>query len=113
QGTRSWGPLRATHFALENDDYMARANDNILVVLILETREAVDNLESIAAVPGVDVINLGPADLSLAYGYNFLTGPHPPVTAAIERVLAVCPPRGVACGNGSTSGDEVRQLRER
>jgi 2-keto-3-deoxy-L-rhamnonate aldolase RhmA len=112
-GTRSWGPLRASRYTFDNRDYMDRANDNMLVALILETREAVENLESIAAVPGVDAIFLGPADLSLAYGVDFLTGPHPPVQAAIEKMLRVCRERGVACGLGDTSVEALLAWRER
>ena len=47
QGRRGFGPLRASHYTQDYDDYLARANDNILVALIVETREAVENIESI------------------------------------------------------------------
>ena len=52
-GTRSFGALRASRYTFDNEDYFQRANDNLLVVLIIETREAVENLEEIAAVPGI------------------------------------------------------------
>jgi 2-keto-3-deoxy-L-rhamnonate aldolase RhmA len=112
-GTRSWGPLRASRYTFDNRDYMDRANDNILVALILETREAVENLDAIAAVPGVDVIFLGPADLSLAYGVDFLTGIHPPVEAAIEKMIAVCKRHGKASGLGDTTAAGIRGWIER
>ena len=44
-GSRSWGPLRASRYTFDNRDYMDRANENILVALILETREAVEQLD--------------------------------------------------------------------
>jgi 4-hydroxy-2-oxoheptanedioate aldolase len=112
-GTRSWGPLRASGYTFDNRDYRDRADENILVVLILETREAVENLDEIAAVPGVDAIFLGPADLSFAYGVDFLTGIHPPVAAAIERMIAVCRSRGIASGLGETSIEALEHWRER
>jgi len=112
-GSRSWGPLRASGYTFDNRDYLDRANENVLVALILETREAVENLDAIASVPGVDALFLGPADLSLAYGVDFLTGPHPPVAAAIEKMIEVCRRRGVACGLGDTSTDALRGWRER
>ena len=59
-GVRSWGPLRASDYTLDNDDYLERANENILVCLILETSDAVENLEEICEVPGVDVLTIGP-----------------------------------------------------
>ena len=113
RGTRSWGPLRASRYTFDNRDYMDRADENILVALILETREAVENLEAIASVAGVDALFLGPADLSLAYGVDFLTGPHPPVGAAIEEMLRVCRLKGIACGMGETSPEALVRWRER
>ena len=74
-GRRSFGPLRASHYSLDNADYLGRANDNMLVALIVETREMLDNLEEIAAVPGIDVLFLGPFDLCLALGLNPLQLP--------------------------------------
>lgn len=112
-GTRSWGPLRASHYTIDTQDYLDRANDNILVALILETREAVDNLDTIAAVPGIDALYLGPYDLGLAYGVDPRTGYHPPVQTAIEKMLAVCKERGIAAGIGETSPDSVVRWRER
>ncbi len=55
QGNRSWGPLRASRYTFDNEDHSNRANDNILVTLILETQEA------IASVPGIDALYLGRA----------------------------------------------------
>ena len=112
-GTRSWGPLRASGYTFDNRDYRDRADENILVVLILETREAVENLDAIAAVPGIDAIFLGPADLSFAYGVDFLTGIHPPVAAAIETMIAVCRARGIASGLGETSIEALERWRAR
>ena len=43
-GGRSWGPLRASKYTFDNEDYLQNANDNILVILIIETAEALDNL---------------------------------------------------------------------
>lgn len=113
QGSRSWGPLRASRYTFDNRDYMDRANENILVALILETREAVEDLDAIAAVPGVDALFLGAADLSFAYGLDFLTGVHPPIEAAIEQMIAVCRRRGVACGTGDTSPAAIQRWVER
>src|SRR5438105_14137334 len=69
-GTRSFGPLRASHYGLDNADYLDRANDNMLVALIIETREALENIDAIAAVPGVDVLYLGLFDLCLSLDLN-------------------------------------------
>jgi 4-hydroxy-2-oxoheptanedioate aldolase len=112
-GTRSWGPLRASHYTLDNRDYRDRANDNILVAIILETSEALENLEEIVSVAGVDAVCLGPADLSFALGIDFLSGPHPIIEAATERMLSVCRAHGVACGLGESSPEALRTWRDR
>ena len=69
-GTRGYNPLRAAHYSFDSKDYFYRANDNLLVALILETKEAVQSLEAIASVPGVDVLFLGPFDLCLSLGLD-------------------------------------------
>src|SRR5436190_692634 len=81
--------LLASHYTFDNEDYFNRVNDNILVTLILETKEAVDNLEAIASVPGIDAIYLGPWDLCLSLGLNPLHQPYPEINAIIERMVAV------------------------
>ena len=112
-GTRSWGPLRASAYTMDTEDYLHRANDNILVVLIIETKEAVDNLEAISAVPGVDVLNLGPWDLSLALGLDPLQLPLPEVDAITDRAVALGREHGVAVGAGCGSPDAVQGLIDR
>jgi len=89
EGTRGFGPLRASRYTMDNDDYFARANENILVALILETREAIENLAEIAAVPGVDVLLFGLFDLCISMGLNPMHMPFPEIDAAIEKGLAV------------------------
>jgi 4-hydroxy-2-oxoheptanedioate aldolase len=63
-GDRSSGPIRALQ--IHGPDYFAKANDEILLMAMIETKEGLNNLEEICATPGVDVIYIGPADLSYA-----------------------------------------------
>jgi 4-hydroxy-2-oxoheptanedioate aldolase len=65
-GGRSWGPTRVSLWA--GADYGARANDEIVVMPMIETAEALRNLDQILEVPGVDGVYVGPADLSLSMG---------------------------------------------
>ncbi len=65
-GTRSYGPVRPA--ITEGPGYFAAANDSLLVFAMIETRQALDDLEEILATPGLDGIYIGPADLSLALG---------------------------------------------
>jgi 4-hydroxy-2-oxoheptanedioate aldolase len=113
EGTRSFGPLRASRYTLDNADYLASANENTLVVLILETKEAVQDLDQIAAVPGVDVLHLGPFDLCLALGLDPIQQPHPQVDEVLERALELGQRQGIAVGSGAATADEVKVLRRR
>src|SRR5262245_1499067 len=67
-------------------DYFKRANDEICVILQIETRLALQNLEAIAAIDGVDGLFIGPSDLAAALGHLGESG-HPEVRAAIEDAL--------------------------
>jgi 2-keto-3-deoxy-L-rhamnonate aldolase RhmA len=67
EGIRGWGPRRASLF---DPDYRATANDEILISVQIETQKAVDNLEEITAVEGVDALFIGPYDLSNNMGYR-------------------------------------------
>ncbi len=65
-GARSNGPFRASQFA--GADYLKGANDEILLFAMIETREALNNLDEILKVPGIDGTYVGPTDLSLSLG---------------------------------------------
>jgi 4-hydroxy-2-oxoheptanedioate aldolase len=65
-GARSYGPIRAAYYA--GADYAANANREIACIPMIETKQAVDRLDDILAVPGIDAVYVGPADLSLTLG---------------------------------------------
>ena len=65
-GGRSNGPFRASQYA--GADYVKEANNEILLFAMIETREAMKNLDAILSVPGLDGTYVGPSDLSLSYG---------------------------------------------
>ncbi len=113
EGRRSFGPLRASHYSFDNADYLENANDNILVILILETQEAVEELDAIARVPGVDGLWLGTFDLCLSYGLNPLELPHPQIDEIVRNVLEVGRKAGIAVGqNAALPSDIPERLRE-
>jgi 2-keto-3-deoxy-L-rhamnonate aldolase RhmA len=66
------------------------------VILQIERREAIEEIEKITAVPGVDVCLIGPNDLTLSLGAE--SRDDPVVVAAIDRVIAACDAAGVASG---------------
>lgn len=87
---------RATGFGAE-PDYFVKARDQICLIVQVETREALDNLEDIAAVPGIDGLFIGPADLAASLGHPG-NPKHPEVHAAIldgiRRIRAAGQPAG-------------------
>ncbi len=97
RGYRSWGPVRASLYA--GTDYGDRANDELLVIPMIETVEALENLDEILSVPGVDAIYVGPSDLSLALGCKpRLDQTDPPVVEAQQKIVAACKRHGVVAG---------------
>jgi 4-hydroxy-2-oxoheptanedioate aldolase len=96
-GYRSFGPVRASIYA--GTDYGDRANDDLLVIPMIETAEAVKNLDEILSVPGIDAVYIGPADLSLSLGCRpRLDQTDPPVVEAIQKILAGCKRHHVVAG---------------
>lgn len=65
KGKRSFGPTRVL-FA-EGADYHAHTSDEILCIAMVETAEAMENLQEIAATPGIDALYIGPSDLTIGY----------------------------------------------
>jgi 2-keto-3-deoxy-L-rhamnonate aldolase RhmA len=113
EGVRSWGPMRASGYTANEPDYFERANENILVTLILETVEAVENLEEICSVQGIDAISIGPADLGAALGYDPLVRVHPDIEAVAQKMVEVGKKTGVAMGiSARTQVDIQRRLDE-
>lgn len=98
QGTRGVGSAvaRVSRFGLRTD-YLDRANDEVCLLVQVETREALDNLEDICAVDGVDGVFIGPADLSASLGHRGKPG-HPEVQAAIEDAMRRIIASGKAAG---------------
>lgn len=87
RGTRSFGPSRGLLYG--GPDYFAEANDEILVIPMIETCEAVENIDAILGVEGVDMIYIGPNDLALALGERPGQQSDGPKTAeAVAHILA-------------------------
>ncbi len=109
-GTRSFGPLMA---GLRSATYAAEANDTVAAIPMIETVEALANLDDILAVPGIDAVYVGPADLSLSLGL-------PPgnnddraeFTQALETIVAGCRKAGVVAGIHSTGALAPRRLEQ-
>ncbi len=102
RGTRSFGPVRALLYG--GADYPVHANDTIVTFAMIETAQALDNLEEILSTPGLDAIYIGPSDLSLALGCNpTFDDLDPKAATAVEHILARAKAHGLVAGihNGS------------
>jgi len=97
EGIRGVGVCRAHGYGASFQSYVETANDETLVILQIEHIEAVDSIEEICAVPGIDVAFIGPYDLSGSMG---LMGQihHPDVEAAVSRVFEAAQNAGITPG---------------
>ncbi len=90
--------VRAADFSnTKKEDYINNANSKSIIVLQIEGVEGAKNIEEISSVAGVDVIFVGPYDLSQSMG---LTGQiwHPDVTREITRIIEICKSKGILTG---------------
>ena len=86
-------------------------NDNTLLIVMIETAAALENVEEIAAVPGVDIVHIGSSDLSSDFGVPG-QNTHPKVIAALERVVAACRKHGKIPGMGGLSGGDGKPYEQ-
>jgi 4-hydroxy-2-oxoheptanedioate aldolase len=109
RGTRSFGPVRALLYA--GQDYPQHANDTIVSFAMIETAQALDNLDSILSVEGLDAVYIGPSDLSLSMGCKpTFDDVDPPVAQAIDHILERAKAHGLVAGihNGSPEAARAR-----
>lgn len=89
-------------------DVVSAFNEAIMVVAMMETPRAIENAESIAAIPGIDVLLMGTNDLCLEMGIPGQID-HPRVTDAIDRVVSACRKHGKWAGLGGVYTKELLQ----
>ncbi len=96
RGTRSFGPGRAVLYA--GNDYAIQANATILTLAMIETQKALDNLDGILSVEGLDALFVGPSDLGLSLGYAPGNHEEPVLLDAIESILKKAKSNGKKAG---------------
>ena len=107
KGTRSFGPVRSLLYG--GADYPTHANDTIVRFAMIETAQALDNLDAILSVEGLDAIYIGPSDLSLALGCKpTFDDVDAPVAQAIDHILARAQAHGVKAGIHNGRPDVAR-----
>ncbi len=109
QGYRSAGPTRATVYA--GSDYLQHANESIVTLAMIETAQAMRNLDDILSTPGLDGAYIGPTDLSISLGLP-PGGPlsQPRLAEAIAAVQAACIKHHVVAGIHTSSTDDALRM---
>lgn len=97
RGSRSFGPVRALIYG--GADYPTQANDTIVRFAMIETAQALDNLDAILSVEGLDAIYIGPSDLSLSLGCKpVFDDVEPKAAQAIAHIVERAKAHGVKAG---------------
>ena len=115
RGTRSFGPARASFSA--GSDYASEANDEVFCLAMIETAEAMSNLDEIASTPGLDGLYIGPADLTI----SVTNGRLPPgfdrqeeeMLEVIDKILKAAQSAGIRaclhCGSPDYAANAIAQ----
>ncbi|MCF7853521.1 MAG: 2,4-dihydroxyhept-2-ene-1,7-dioic acid aldolase [Candidatus Pacebacteria bacterium] len=97
EGVRGFAFSRMNNWGVDFDEYVRTANDDIAVVAMIESSRAVDTIDDILAVDGIDGVFIGPYDMSGSYGVPGETG-RPKVKEGCARVVAACERAGKSAG---------------
>lgn len=111
-GSRGVGLARAHGYGLRFQDYLEKANERVTVIVQAEHVQAVENMESIVQVEGIDAVLLGPYDLSASLGRMGRID-DPAVIEAIDQVTRTCQAAGIPLGYFGVSAQAVRPYMER
>ena len=96
-GTRSMGPNRAVQYG--GADYWQGANEEVILLAMIETRKGVENLDAILSVKGIDGVYVGPSDLSMSLGKPPTLDPSDPeVVSSIELIAKKVRAKGLIAG---------------
>src|SRR5206468_7389409 len=110
RGMRSFGPVRALLYG--GADYPQHADDTIVSFAMIETAQALDNLDAILSVEGLDAIYIGPSDLSIALGCTpTFDDVDPKAAEAIDHILARAKVHNVIAGiHNSTPESALKRI---
>lgn len=101
-GIRGYGPRRAGFYFHSGDEYVQIADESLLISPIIESQEAIDNIDDIMSVDGIDAASIGPVDLSISLGI-YLKYDDPRYAAAEQKVREACHRHGKVMGGGCYS----------
>jgi len=112
QGVRGVAATKASDYGMSLSSYIRSANDETTIIAQIETPQAVENIDEIVAVKGIDVAFVGPSDLTMTMGLMDDRS-NPKVTEAMLKVVKACEGAGKAAGVMATSLDETRLAVQR
>jgi 4-hydroxy-2-oxoheptanedioate aldolase len=109
-GIRSYGPIRGAIYG--GAGYAKEANDEIACVVMIETAEALINLDDILSTPGVDAAYIGPADLAYALDVPHTGGDNndPKHVETVAQIAAACKKHGIAVGIHTSSLEYTKRF---
>ncbi len=111
-GDRGIGVGRAHKYGVDFERYLEKANEETAVILQAESAEAVDNIDDIASLKGIDAILIGPNDLSASLGKPGEID-HPLVQSAINKIIKACQNANVSMGYFGVSAEAVLPYKEK
>ena len=111
-GYRSSGPTRARVYG--GSDYLKFANETVLTIAMIETREALENVEAIASVPGLDGLYIGPSDLRISlFGQEGMNNEGPEFLAAVDAIRDAAAKNNIVAGSHAGSVAYAQRMLER
>ncbi|KAH8700703.1 Pyruvate/Phosphoenolpyruvate kinase-like domain-containing protein [Talaromyces proteolyticus] len=115
QGIRGQGSaFPAIGHGITTPEYMKSANETIVTMIQIETRAGVENVEAICAVPGVDLVFIGPNDLAQSLlGYVPARGDEPEFVAAIDKIITAARKHGKWVGRMVNNGTAAKLASQR
>ncbi len=108
-GYRSYGPIRANVYA--GDDYFTYANETVVTLAMIETAQALENLNEIVITPGLDGVYVGTVDLSISMGLAGLGKLNDPqLQRALDKILILADKQNLVAGIHANSPEDAAEL---
>jgi 4-hydroxy-2-oxoheptanedioate aldolase len=112
-GVRGWGPFYSSmRWGVTREEYVQQADTQVNTELLIEQAEAIDNIEAICEVPGIDTAFIAPQDLAVSLGYPGQPE-HPAVLAQIERAEKAILKSGKALGGFAPTPEKIRIMLDK
>ncbi|MDA4112059.1 MAG: aldolase/citrate lyase family protein [Thaumarchaeota archaeon] len=110
-GSRGVGPVRAAAYGNNLREYVTTANDEVLVTVQIETQLALSNADSIAETKGVDILFVGPSDLTMSLGLLTDRG-NQRVADSMQSVVKICERHGKIPGTLAATPEEAKKWQK-